>query len=337
MPSQSEWAKREEALRQQFEELQPDLEVWGETVDGTITTLLNEAGFDPHGLQMPPSHRVKTADSFIGKALYRPKSKNYADPLTDIKDKVATRLVVLTKNQVEEVGNILLNHGGWKVEVDRIISNGTELGPTAFGYQSLHLIVSHCENKEDSSDILLKKLVCEVQVRTLLQHAYAEVSHDTAYKGSYQYEPTIQRKLARSMALMEVVDESFQAMFDSVRSNELASSAFSREMNARFADLWPGFKQQDVDTELFSYLFDTLYATDVVDASKLDAFVVQYKSALKRTIERNKSHLARQPIILFVAYLLKNRPHMLHERWELDYAILRDLGREMGISVEQFA
>ncbi len=336
MPSPNDWAEREATLRSQFEALAPALEKWGATVDATLLAILAEAKFDSHGLQMGPSYRVKNAGSFLSKALYRSKSKDYSNPILDIKDKVATRVVVLTIDQMEEVGNLLVKYPGWQAEIDRKVSNENELGPTSFGYQSLHVLVKQQKGASEMADDLLNTIVCEIQVRTLLQHAYAEVSHGTVYKGSYKYEPTIQRKLARSMALMEAVDEYFQTMFSLINSQELASSAFSREMNARFAELWPSFDKQQVDVGLFSYLFDTIYDPATYDPQKIDTFVTQNERALKRVIEHDKFHISHQPIVIFVAYLIKNRPTMLHERWELDKTILRDIAKEMGTSTEEY-
>lgn len=336
MPSQSSWSEREQDLRRQFSELIPALEEWGAFVDATLMDILTKNNFDPHGTQMLPQHRVKAVGSFVSKALYRPKSKDYDNPILDIKDKVATRLVVLTVDQVELVGKLLADHPDWEAEIDRKISNDGELGPTAFGYQSLHVLVKQKENKDSTTNILLNKIVCEIQVRTLLQHAYAEVSHGTVYKGSYKYEPEIQRKLARSMALIEAVDEYFQTMFSLINSQKLAASAFSKEMNARFATLWPSFDKEKVDVGLFSYLFDTIYDPTLFDTQRIDTFVTQYERALKRVIQHDKYHLSHQPIVIFVAYLLKNRPDMIHERWELDKSILEDIAKEMGISTEEY-
>ena len=336
MPSQNDWSEREKSLRQQFNELVPALEAWGATVDAALLDILARAGFDPHGLQMKPQYRVKAADSFVSKALYRAKSKDYQNPILDIKDKVATRLVVLTIDQLEQVGELLTAYPDWHAEIDRKFSNETELGPTSFGYQSLHVLVRQRQDPSKEANDLLNKIVCEVQVRTLLQHSYAEVSHGTVYKGSYKYEPDIQRKLARSMALIEAVDEYFQTMFSLINSQKLAASAFSKEMNARFAALWPSFDNQKVDASLFSFLFDTIYDPAVFDTQRIDTFVTQNERALKRVIQHDKSYISHQPIVIFVAYLLKNRPDMIHERWELDKSILEDIAKEMGISTEEY-
>ena len=62
-------------------------------------------------------------------------------------------------------------------------------------------------------------LTCEIQIRTLLQHAFAEVSHDSTYKGPYKNDKGILRHLAKSMALMEATDDYFCNIF-SLTSDE---------------------------------------------------------------------------------------------------------------------
>ncbi|TOO37902.1 (p)ppGpp synthetase, partial [Vibrio parahaemolyticus] len=50
---------------------------------------------------------------------------------------------------------------------------------------------------------------CEIQVRTLLQHAYAELTHDAVYKAKTVVEPEVHRTVAKSMALIETTDDFF--------------------------------------------------------------------------------------------------------------------------------
>ncbi|EPI1485961.1 hypothetical protein CY817_001824 [Neisseria gonorrhoeae] len=52
-------------------------------------------------------------------------------------------------------------------------------------------------------------LCCEVQVRSLLQHAYAELVHDNIYKPDGNVPKQAEREVAKSMALMETTDDLF--------------------------------------------------------------------------------------------------------------------------------
>jgi len=60
-------------------------------------------------------------------------------------------------------------------------------------------------------------LTAEVQVRTILQHAWAEIEHDIQYKSSSVLPRTIQRRFAALAGLIEIADREFQAIDDENR------------------------------------------------------------------------------------------------------------------------
>ena len=58
-----------------------------------------------------------------------------------------------------------------------------DLGENKVGYLSVHYVVSlpnEIVNKPDYAD--LQNLKCEIQLRTVLQHAWAQIFHDRQYK-----------------------------------------------------------------------------------------------------------------------------------------------------------
>nr|WP_249804714.1 MULTISPECIES: hypothetical protein [unclassified Bradyrhizobium] len=66
--------------------------------------------------------------------------------------------------------------------------------PYEFRYQSVHYIVrSRGDQKLDGQNITAGT-PCEVQIRTLLQHAHSELTHDTIYKPSVKGTPAIARQ-----------------------------------------------------------------------------------------------------------------------------------------------
>jgi len=92
-----------------------------------------------------------------------------------------------------------------------------------FGYQSHHYEL----RPQDESR---ERWCCEVQVRTLLQHTVAELSHDAMYKATQGVPSQAQRLVARSMALMETTDELLCRAMEAVRdaqepARRLAKSA----------------------------------------------------------------------------------------------------------------
>lgn len=58
------------------------------------------------------------------------------------------------------------------------------LGADKIGYLSVHYIVSLKENKIDDSNARFRDLKCEIQIRTVLEDAWAQIFHDRQYKGA---------------------------------------------------------------------------------------------------------------------------------------------------------
>ena len=82
-----------------------------------------------------------------------------------------------------------------------------------FGYRSLHTICA----LPDAAP-LPPTFRFEVQVRTVLQHAWAEVEHDLGYKAASGLPPHMRRRFSRVASLLEIADEEFVAL-----RNELAA------------------------------------------------------------------------------------------------------------------
>ncbi len=60
----------------------------------------------------------------------------------------------------------------------------------------------------------LQDLYSEIQVRTLLQHAWGEIAHDRVYKANFPIPKTIQRSFNRVSAVLENTDAGFQKMIE---------------------------------------------------------------------------------------------------------------------------
>jgi ppGpp synthetase/RelA/SpoT-type nucleotidyltranferase len=60
----------------------------------------------------------------------------------------------------------------------------------------------------------LENLCSEIQVRTLLQHAWSDIGHDKIYKANFQIPKNIQRSFNRISAVLENTDVNFQKMID---------------------------------------------------------------------------------------------------------------------------
>ncbi|MEU7917843.1 GTP pyrophosphokinase [Micromonospora zamorensis] len=88
--------------------------------------------------------------------------------------------------------------------------------PDAFGYASQHMIVRLTGNRSTLAEwITMADLHCEIQVRTIMQHAWASISHALDYKTDQEIPGEVKRKLHQVAALIEVSD----SLFDSFRAD----------------------------------------------------------------------------------------------------------------------
>ena len=188
-------------LRNFLESNHATLDCWGLYVKETIAALLPSRSVS---IQMQ-SHRVKEIDSAVGKIT----RKGYDDPLAQMTDLVGVRFVVLLSPSLNVIGELIETNENWEYSKDKDPGEETEANAEKFGYQSLHYVVRSRREIIHNGVVIPKGLPCEVQIRTLLQHAYAEVVHDSIYKAVGRVPPKANRFVARSMALIETTDHLF--------------------------------------------------------------------------------------------------------------------------------
>lgn len=322
----------EEQLLASYREIIPTLADWGCTVDNMIMQILEPFERDRR-LKIAPKFRPKNEVSFISKALYKKRAKPYTNPLLDIEDKVGTRIVMLTSSDIDEVATLLMAHEGWRIKKDRDPNIEMHNAPYMFDYQSIHLIVRPLENSSKFPENVVNLLACEVQIRTLLQHAYAEVSHDSTYKGPYRNDREIQRKMAKSMALMEATDDYFCDIFKLMTDEKRKYRLYLDELSSRFLSVKPSFKKEQVDITVSDLVFELLAQKDI-SLQDLDRFLAQNESELTPYIQRNRSFLFSQPVILLIAYFLYNHRNFLKSNWPLNYDALVNVMNGFGYSTE---
>lgn len=186
-------------------------ESWGKFVIDSIVGGLSKNVENPElFLRLPVIHRLKSDSSLIQKALYR--GKGYKNPYDDMEDKVGIRFVVLTSDEIPIVERMITGLGDqfWFWEKARDFAQERKSKPWEFGYQSVHYVVRAKAGVRAGGRAIPLDIPCEIQVRTLLQHAFSEVTHDTIYKPSVKSTPEMMRAAAKAMALIEATDDYFR-------------------------------------------------------------------------------------------------------------------------------
>jgi ppGpp synthetase/RelA/SpoT-type nucleotidyltranferase len=153
------------------------------------------------------STRTKQVDSLVAKAVTVDGDDfKYADPREEIHDMVGARVMVPLSTDVPPVARVL----NAAFLVDDILERGWEEEHDVPGYRSLHLLVRLREEDRDRPPFAdLDDVAVEVQVRTILQHAWASLQHDLMYKSERPPSAQIRRRLIALAGLLELADQEF--------------------------------------------------------------------------------------------------------------------------------
>jgi ppGpp synthetase/RelA/SpoT-type nucleotidyltranferase len=104
------------------------------------------------------------------------------------------------------------------------------LGLRNFGYRSVHLIARLKPSQVlTPSHQLLQKRWFEIQVRSILEHAWAEIEHEIVYKSGVAQPDAILRRFAALAGTLELLDGEFLALRE--MRNDLIS-ILSRQIRA---------------------------------------------------------------------------------------------------------
>jgi putative GTP pyrophosphokinase len=181
-----------------------------------IRNILFEA-FDAQSIKIHSIEaRAKTIDSFGDKAATParddPNKPYYPNPLSDITDLTGVRVIVFFPRTLDLVDSIIKAQFDVLEKSDKTLSLVRE---EKFGYGSIHYLIRLKENRTGLLEYTrFKDLVAEIQIRTILQHSWAEIEHDIQYKAVETIPTTIRRRFMSLVGLLEIADREFQAIQD---------------------------------------------------------------------------------------------------------------------------
>jgi putative GTP pyrophosphokinase len=297
-----------------------ELETWGGHVVSTVKKAA--AGL----LKVPAECRVKDVTSARAKQV----RKGYLNPAVEMTDLVGARFVVLTLDDLRPIQAVIEQNSSWSYHQSRDPLFEMAQDPTSFVYQSHHYEVRPNAAAQLGNVLVQPEICCEVQIRTLLQHAYAELTHDSLYKPDQAVPSQSERLVARSMALMETTDEllsrAILVLKDANRpALDLASVA--NELTGGFA-----FSDSDLLTRVISKEYSEIISLGAVD--ELRDFVEHHQFVLGRISERNGRGIFSFPAAALIGYWVAFRlENSAESRWPLPGSIneFRQMLADLGI------
>ncbi|HEX3174782.1 MAG TPA: hypothetical protein VHQ43_11265 [Solirubrobacterales bacterium] len=241
-------AHRRDAV-DQYQGVRQEFEDCSQAVYSVLqTALAEEDGILIHSLEA----RAKSADSFGRKAalpsVEDPGQPKYPEPLTEITDLAGARVITFLLDTVDQVNEIVEREFD---VVEKSTKSGLHEEGERLGYQSVHFLVKFSEARRSLPEYArFKELITEVQVRTILQHAWAEIEHDIQYKAVETIPTSIRRRFTSLAGLVEIADREFQAISTEDKRNRNDARRLIQEGSLDRVEITPDALKAYLDLKL---------------------------------------------------------------------------------------
>jgi putative GTP pyrophosphokinase len=257
--------------------------------------------------------RAKTLDSFLEK-LGR---KKYEDPFAEITDFAGARVVCLYRSDLDRVHEVIKDEFDVLEEIDK----ARDLAVDQFGYGARHYIVRLGKSSSGARYDSLKNLSCEIQVRTVVQDAWAIIQHHMVYKRESQVPKPVLRKLNSLAALFETVDDQFDSLrgeresyVAEVRDSARTAAFLENELNLdsfreylKWSQLGKPFKPLENWDGQLRLVLDALLEHKYKKLRDVDSLVKEMRAkidALKPLLQMNTEESAGLDVALALALKL---------------------------------
>ncbi len=201
----TEWIPNRTELEVAYGQRMPEYQEVLSSLSTRVRKCLEEAGIHP-----TIKERVKSFPSWFRKRikfLQQAKMSGDTPPLA-INDSIALRVICPFIGDLEKAESEI----GRRFKVVEVERKGADRSFREFGYESTHILIEiPPEIKRGHKQLDIH--ICEIQVRTILQDAWAEVEHELVYKAEFNpYDEPMRRKLAALNANLTLSDIIFQEL-----------------------------------------------------------------------------------------------------------------------------
>ena len=171
-----------------------------------LLTLIAREGVSISNLSV----RIKGEETLRRKVRFKHKYTR----LAEITDVIGCRIITLFEDDVDRVRDLVAR----EFDVLEVVERRRKHQETVdFGYNSLHMIVRFSGARVQLAEYqAYGDIPFEIQIRTVLQHAWAEIEHGLGYKNDFEIPRIVRRRLSRLSAALELLDEEFCNVRDEV-------------------------------------------------------------------------------------------------------------------------
>ncbi len=195
-----------EQARTEFVRARP---AYSALVDCTVGVLAD--GVRLAGVPARVDGRVKEIDSYLKKLL---RSPQYLSGQRPIQDRAGVRVILPYLDDAETVDQVVRD----RFHIDDYENKLETLDADRLGYLGIHYIARPKQKwLNEEQQLQLEGLQVEIQVGSMAQRAWADVSHELLYKASIDVPDTFKRMMNRLIALVELFDAEIERCRTGIR------------------------------------------------------------------------------------------------------------------------
>jgi ppGpp synthetase/RelA/SpoT-type nucleotidyltranferase len=181
------------------------------------------------GISAQVTYRTKTIDSLVRK-LWLKKHHTYES----LPDKLGVRVIVRYQHETDAIITALRT----RLDCQDVDTKADALEPDQVGYRATHLQIRLLADDPAATTYTPAQYIAELQVQTLAQHLWADMSHDVFYKNQQSTDPQLQRRIYLLAGLIEVADNEFSRIeADVARMPELRNVLILRALERQYYKL----------------------------------------------------------------------------------------------------
>jgi len=155
--------------------------------------------------------RAKTIESVREKG----SSSKYSDPINQIQDFAGIRVITYVEDEISVIQKAIEDN--FSIDKENSSNKSEALGIDKVGYQSVHYVARLMQDRLRLPEYKQYEDKCfEIQIRTILQHAWAEIEHDRNYKFSGKLPDELNRRFKILSGVLELADKEFNSISNQI-------------------------------------------------------------------------------------------------------------------------
>jgi ppGpp synthetase/RelA/SpoT-type nucleotidyltranferase len=186
-----------------YEHELPHHKVSATLAETLVREILGDIPFQIHAI----TSRCKTLPSLRLKL----RTKKYRQPGRQLTDRLGVRIITYFESDIAKVVDLLEQQ--LEINPKKSEDKRTKLSLREFGYLSVHLIARPKGRWSRSLKYApLRSTWFEIQIRSILEHAWAEIEHEIVYKSGISFPDETKRRFARLAGTLEILESEFGAL-----------------------------------------------------------------------------------------------------------------------------